>query len=209
MRISTIALLLAVSFAASAQTLPSVIRISAPKYPPADQAAGHNGTATIKATISVDGTVANAAVYKSSGYKSLDDAALKALSTGSFTPAKDSEGNPVKAEIVVPLTFDSGVESPEQQRAYLKKHLAMPCKVYDDSLVRIAASESREPSESANFRWPLSLFEQLMQSEKKIGSRESLIPGSNRFYSKFKRKCEKNPDMPTYQAFSDAVGSRP
>jgi D-alanyl-D-alanine endopeptidase (penicillin-binding protein 7) len=66
-----------------------------PHYPPADLAAGHQGTVTIAFMVDERGQVANSSIAKSSGYASMDEAARSALALCSFHPALE-DGKPVQ-----------------------------------------------------------------------------------------------------------------
>jgi D-alanyl-D-alanine endopeptidase (penicillin-binding protein 7) len=58
-----------------------------PMYPQADIAAVHEGTVTVNFLIDTDGTVADARVLRSSGFRGLDMAAQTALRQCRFSPA--------------------------------------------------------------------------------------------------------------------------
>ena len=61
-------------------------RGATPVYPLAAGAAGISGRATVKVTLGNDGSVVNATIYRSSGYDSLDSAAIDAAKNSSFEP---------------------------------------------------------------------------------------------------------------------------
>jgi D-alanyl-D-alanine endopeptidase (penicillin-binding protein 7) len=65
-----------------------------PEYPHPDLAAGHQGTVTLGFRINENGAVSESAVTRSSGYASLDDAALTAIGKCAFRPAL-KDGAPV------------------------------------------------------------------------------------------------------------------
>jgi bla regulator protein BlaR1 len=69
---------------------------SKPYYPAADIAASHEGTVTLGFDISARGDVARSTVLKSSGYASMDSAALNAIMLCKFAPAMRN-GIPVAA----------------------------------------------------------------------------------------------------------------
>jgi TonB family protein len=75
------------------------IRVVKAQYPPEAQAAGHQGSVEISATILADGSISNAAVSKSSSSKLLDDAALTALAQWRFQPPVNAKGK------IAPLAF--------------------------------------------------------------------------------------------------------
>jgi D-alanyl-D-alanine endopeptidase (penicillin-binding protein 7) len=71
-----------------------------PEYPKADIAAGHVGTVTLGFMLDEHGRVLDAAVRKSSGHASLDEAARGALALCSFRPAR-LDGVPVRTMVPV------------------------------------------------------------------------------------------------------------
>jgi TonB family protein len=58
----------------------------------------------VVAEVGIDGTVGGARIYKSSGYRDLDAAALRSIAGWSFAPATEG-GKPVAQEVVVPIRF--------------------------------------------------------------------------------------------------------
>lgn len=73
-----------------------------PIYPRRSNLLGEEGTVTIQAHISRAGKVLDAVISKSSGFRRLDQSALKAVNQAEFTPAI-KDGQP--AEDVVTLNF--------------------------------------------------------------------------------------------------------
>lgn len=67
-----------------------------PAYPPEAAQGGWGGTTTIFLLVGADGTVKDAKVTKSSGYRALDKAALAAFSRCRFKPPV-ADGKPVQA----------------------------------------------------------------------------------------------------------------
>ncbi len=67
-----------------------------PEYPRTSLRNEEEGSVNVKLTIGADGTVVDAAIEKSSGFKDLDRATLKAWSLCHFTPAM-SDGQPVQS----------------------------------------------------------------------------------------------------------------
>lgn len=67
-----------------------------PEYPRTSLRNEEEGSVNVKLTISADGTVVDAAIEKSSGFKDLDRATLKAWSLCHFTPAM-ADGQPVQS----------------------------------------------------------------------------------------------------------------
>ncbi len=66
---------------------------SAPQYPTESQENGESGAVTLGLLIGVDGKVVDSKIEKTSGFKSLDRAAQKALSLCTFKPAT-TDGKP-------------------------------------------------------------------------------------------------------------------
>ncbi|AMO96157.1 tonB family C-terminal domain protein [Collimonas fungivorans] len=67
-----------------------------PEYPRTSLRNEEQGTVNVKLIIGTDGNVVDAAIEKSSGYKDLDRATLKAWSLCHFTPAM-ADGQPVQS----------------------------------------------------------------------------------------------------------------
>ncbi len=67
-----------------------------PEYPPIARRLEESGIVTLRFLIGVDGHVVSGRVAQSSGYKMLDDAALRALSTCRFNPGTVN-GQPVQS----------------------------------------------------------------------------------------------------------------
>jgi periplasmic protein TonB len=70
------------------RTAPKLIPASSPIYPPADVRMNHQGTTSLEVCVSARGSVTSASLASSSGYASLDQAALKWVRDRKFTPAK-------------------------------------------------------------------------------------------------------------------------
>jgi protein TonB len=70
--------------------------LSKPDYPPSDKRLGHEGVVVLLLLVGSDGRVIEAKVERSSGYPSLDDAALRQAKTWRFKPAEE-KGKPVAA----------------------------------------------------------------------------------------------------------------
>lgn len=77
----------------------------APDYPPTARAAGEQGKVLLKALIDHQGHVAEISVRKTSGYPSLDHAALNSVKQWRFVPAQ-RQGETVAAWVLVPVLFD-------------------------------------------------------------------------------------------------------
>ncbi len=74
----------------------------APEYPPAEKAAGHEGTVIVQLVMNADGSVRSSAVGKSSGFPALDEAAVQATRNWRI-PAAAGDGR----TIGVPLRFSA------------------------------------------------------------------------------------------------------
>ena len=79
----------------------------APKYPGLAQRQGWEGTVWLHVLVKSDGTPAQIDLEKSSGRKTLDDAALAAVKNWRFVPAKRGE-TAVDGWVSVPLEFKLG-----------------------------------------------------------------------------------------------------
>lgn len=73
-------------------------------YPPEALRRGQEGTAVLLVEVAADGSVRSAKVSSSSGYSSLDQAAVAAVLGWKFNPAK-SGGVPVDGHAFVPVVF--------------------------------------------------------------------------------------------------------
>jgi protein TonB len=73
-------------------------------YPADSRAKGEQGRVVVKVLIDVDGRGSRAEVQKSSGYPSLDKAALDAVTTWKYVPAKRN-GVPEAMWFDVPIVF--------------------------------------------------------------------------------------------------------
>ncbi len=73
-------------------------------YPRLLKEAGIGGTVTLWVFIDTEGVVQNSKVFKSSGHKALDDAALTASRAFTFTPALNRDKK-VPVWISIPITF--------------------------------------------------------------------------------------------------------
>jgi protein TonB len=75
-----------------------------PKYPFEARHRGEHGTVLLEVSIGADGTVTGVRVATSSGHRRLDRAALVALRSWRFLPAR-SHGEPVPTRIEFPVVF--------------------------------------------------------------------------------------------------------
>ncbi|REK24020.1 MAG: TonB family protein [Planctomycetota bacterium] len=88
--------------------LPQKLPNNPPPLYPADALRGRwEGRVMIRVTVTTDGTVRNASIYRSSGWRSLDAAALGAVTNWRFSPARRA-GQAVNHEVVVPVRFFFG-----------------------------------------------------------------------------------------------------
>lgn len=89
-------------------TLPSLnadyLHNPAPPYPEDARERGEQGKVLVRALINIDGTVAQLAMRKSSGYASLDQSALETVKKWRFVPARRGAAA-VTAWVVVPISF--------------------------------------------------------------------------------------------------------
>lgn len=75
-----------------------------PAYPLAARRRGDQGTVLVRVLVTVEGLVASVGLEKTSGHSSLDEAALSAVKSWRFVPARQG-GQPVEAPYVVPIVF--------------------------------------------------------------------------------------------------------
>lgn len=83
--------------AASAGPGPDTRSCSRPAYPEEDARQRNAGTVTMNFLIGIDGKVVESKVVKSSGYRSLDEAARSALAKCRFKPPVTQDGQLVQA----------------------------------------------------------------------------------------------------------------
>lgn len=75
-----------------------------PPYPRMSKLRGETGTVTLSIQVLSDGSVENIAILQSSGYRRLDEAALKAAKKTTFTPATQF-GRNIDSETELSFTF--------------------------------------------------------------------------------------------------------
>ena len=75
-------------------------------YPAAARSAGQQGTVVVHIDINANGRVASASVASSSGYPLLDNAAVNAVYSWSFSPATDPYGTPLPYSGNIPVEYD-------------------------------------------------------------------------------------------------------
>ena len=89
LRCTVLCALFVTSMVASVLAAPSVDQINIAGYGDSIH------SADVRFTINEDGSVGDIEVVKSSGVTALDEALVEKISTWRFTPATDSDGNPV------------------------------------------------------------------------------------------------------------------
>jgi protein TonB len=77
---------------------------AAPEYPALAVRRGYEGTTLLRVRVLEDGHVAVVEIKESSGYRILDEAAMKAVRPWRFTPALMA-GKPVASWVLVPIAF--------------------------------------------------------------------------------------------------------
>jgi len=92
---------------AKVDTLPQKTFSPSPAYPPAALAARLTGRVIVRIKVSATGAVESALIHRSSGHRSLDEAALAAVRRWRFEPARRL-GIPVATEVAAPIRFDVG-----------------------------------------------------------------------------------------------------
>lgn len=88
-----------------AVTPPYLVSYSSPKYPPSVRNLEIEGSVYVKILVATDGGVKNVTLHESSGNKTLDEVAIKEVYHWHFSPAKDSLGNPIACNVVLPVNF--------------------------------------------------------------------------------------------------------
>jgi len=85
-----------------------------PAYPPSALKMRHEGTTTLQILLNSDGSIRDARVYESSGFRELDRAALEVASRWQYSPIVCAGTNePAVAAIRVPITFGLNYKSPQ------------------------------------------------------------------------------------------------
>ena len=82
---------------------PGSVSRKSPKYPSSSRRAGHQGTTIITFVVGTSGRVISARITKSSGHAALDQAAISAVRTWRFTPARSGLGH------AVPYTYKQSI----------------------------------------------------------------------------------------------------
>jgi protein TonB len=89
------------------EKIAEMVYYETPEFPRLAQSAGMEGLVWIKALVGSDGSVKDAVVYKSSGNKALDDAALAAAPACKFKPAQQN-GRPAAMWVTYKVDFKLG-----------------------------------------------------------------------------------------------------
>ena len=88
-----------------AVTPPYLVSYTSPKYPPSIRNLEIEGDVYVKILVAADGKVKNVTLYKSSGNETLDSAAIKEVYQWRFRAAKDSYGNSMACNVILPVKF--------------------------------------------------------------------------------------------------------
>lgn len=86
-------------------TPPYLVSYTSPKYPPSIRNLEIEGDVYVKILVAADGKVKNVTLYKSSGNETLDSAAIKEVYQWRFRAAKDSYGNSMACNVILPVKF--------------------------------------------------------------------------------------------------------
>ena len=88
-----------------AVTPPYLVSYTSPKYPPSIRNLEIEGDVYVKILVAADGKVKNVTLYKSSGNETLDSVAMKEVYQWRFRAAKDSYGNSMACNVILPVKF--------------------------------------------------------------------------------------------------------
>lgn len=88
-----------------AVTPPYLVSYTSPKYPPSIRNLEIEGDVYVKILVAADGKVKNVTLYKSSGNETLDSVAIKEVYQWRFRAAKDSYGNSMACNVILPVKF--------------------------------------------------------------------------------------------------------
>lgn len=89
---------------------------AAPIYPPQAQAQGLEGEVTVQYDVTDQGVVINAVVVASSSGQVFDAAALQAVTSWNFTPARRGGVAIAQQALVSTLTFKVGTRTPDEAK---------------------------------------------------------------------------------------------
>jgi protein TonB len=90
--------------AAPVETPASVLSQTPLSYPIEAMRQGARGEVVIDVSIAIDGSVVDTTVEHSSGYRSLDAAAMRSIRHWRFNPAR-RDGQPVPTTLRIPIDF--------------------------------------------------------------------------------------------------------
>jgi len=103
--------------------MPEMIKSTPPVYPEKEKKAGTEGDVFIKALIDKEGKVVKAEIAETSGYISLDSAAVEAAFKNEYKPAMQ-ESKPVAVWVTYKVTFsldDDKDKDKDQDKDQIKK----------------------------------------------------------------------------------------
>lgn len=86
--------------------MPKVISSVRPIYPQLARDRGVSGTVYLRVLVNSSGGVDDASIKQSSGYGYLDNAALEAIYSWQFRPAKNEQGEAINCYVNLPIQFD-------------------------------------------------------------------------------------------------------
>ena len=90
----------------SGTTPPRILTKTEPEYPAAARQDGQQGTVILKVQILENGRPGFIAIYRTSGYAALDNAAVAAVRKWRFSPAKNSaSGRAIQCTTTLPVSF--------------------------------------------------------------------------------------------------------
>jgi protein TonB len=89
---------------ASNQTKPAFLKNPAPRYPEYARMQGWEGVVSLRVVVKSDGAVGDVVVEQSSGYKVLDDSAVKTVRAWQFLPVRVGSAT-FSSQIKIPIRF--------------------------------------------------------------------------------------------------------
>jgi protein TonB len=92
------------SSSGGAYDLPSYYRNPPPPYPEEARSLKEEGTVTIRVEVNAQGKAVSVSIVKSAGFSALDLAALEAVKTWQFKPARIA-GIPISTSVKIPVNF--------------------------------------------------------------------------------------------------------
>jgi TonB family protein len=99
---------------------PTILRAGVPGYPDQARRYGLEGTVHLRVRVLADGQPGEVRVYRSSGARELDEAAVAAAAGSTFSAARNAEGASVEAWVIVPYKFVlEDAPKPEARRPIL------------------------------------------------------------------------------------------